>query len=766
MGVGKRSAVVTRNKEWPTHAPNEGRSFRSHDEMKYLNMILSLGLILIHTQMMSAETRSAYEVAAQASHQRMLAELDGIEERVHSENAYLSSSDIDDTRKKLASLPTDAPLETQGAVLGYLGYFYLCYGMNREAIETLEKARSLHSNDTDLSKNPQLRRIEGSLILAYLRMAENENCCASANSESCIFPIRNEAIHTKTKGAENALELLKRSIVTREPGEQVQYKEKWLANLTLLLLGRSQEEFPESWRMTFGNREENSSEFPEFKNVAPSAGIDTFGLSGGAIADDFDGDGIFDLIVSRWEPDQGMKSYRGNGDGTFEDVTEDSNLGDFRGGLNLKQVDFDNDGDLDIYVMRGAWLGESGRHPNSLLRNNGVGPEGVVSFTDVTFAIGLGDEHHPSQTSDWADFDLDGDLDLFVGNESNAEESPCQLFRNDGLNENGIPRFTNITAEAGLTTFGIVKGAVWGDYDGDRYPDLFLSCINARNQFWKNLGDGTFADLTVQTGTAEPIRSFPTWFWDYNNDGLLDLFVSDYSGTGDKIFLNSLGIFPRDSEICRLFQNDGRGGFLRVERAVGLDVPMLPMGSNFGDLMNDGYPDMYLGTGNPDISSIVPNLLLSNEKGKFVDRTFESRLGHLQKGHAVSMADFDRDGDLDIFEQMGGAFRCDPFYDALFENPGGTGHQWLSVKLKGTKSNSHGVGARVRVVVSEGGVERSMYQWMNSGGSFGANPLELHFGLATIDSLERVEVFWPTTGKTQTVEGLVPDTRILIEEEH
>lgn len=708
---------------------------------------------------------SSYEKAAQASHQRMIQELDQVEHSVNEENLYLGDGRLKETQKKVNELSPEASPEVRGTALGYLGWYQLCYGLESEAIASLEQARSFFARRPGERRHPELEVIEGTLTLAYIRLAETQNCCAQPNPDSCIFPVRGGGIHDRKEGAEKAFELLRQSISSRSPGEWVQYEEKWLINIALTILGRSTDEIPGAWRLPDPYINPEPSGFPEFENIAEKAGVNTFGLSGGAVADDFDGDGFIDLIVSQWDPAQGMKYFRGKGDNTFEEVTSHSNLESMRGGLNIKQGDFDNDGDLDLYVMRGAWMGRFGDHPNSLLRNNGVNGEGFVTFTDVTFAVGLGEPFYPSQSGDWTDFDLDGDLDLFVAGESKDDLVPCQLFRNDGTGEEGIPRFVDVAEEAGVQTFRYVKGAVWGDYDGDRFPDLFLSCLNNENVLWRNRGDGTFEDVTSSTGTAQPERSFPTWFWDYNNDGLLDLFVSDYSGLGAKTFLQAWGAPIRDPSLCRLYRNDGNGKFQRAEVAAGLVMPMNPMGCNFGDLTNDGYPDIYLGTGDTGVSAIVPNLLITNENGRFADRTVESRLGHLQKGHAISFADFDRDGDLDIFAQMGGAFRCDPYYDALFENPGRKGNHWLSIRLKGRDSNRFGVGSRVRVVVMENDEERSLYQWMNSGSSFGANPLELHFGLGKAREIERVEVFWPASGKTQVVRSVLTNERIVIEEE-
>ena len=159
-----------------------------------------------------------------------------------------------------------------------------------------------------------------------------------------------------------------------------------------------------------------------------------------------------------------------------------------------------------------------------------------------------------------------------------------------------------------------------------------------------------------------------------------------------------------------------------------------------------------------------PNQLLMNENGmRFADRTTASGMGHLQKGHGVSFADFDRDGDLDVFEQLGGAYRADRFYDAVFENPG-FGNHWLEVRLKGVTSNSFGIGCRVRAVIDTDEGERSIYTWMNSGSSFGSNPLVAHLGLAGADVVRRLEIFWPVTGLTQSFAEIPVDQRIVVTE--
>jgi hypothetical protein len=174
------------------------------------------------------------------------------------------------------------------------------------------------------------------------------------------------------------------------------------------------------------------------------------------------------------------------------------------------------------------------------------------------------------------------------------------------------------------------------------------------------------------------------------------------------------------------------------------------MGANFGDLDNDGYLDFYLGTGWPEFHELMPNVLYRNQAGvRFADVTTAARVGHLQKGHAVVFFDFDQDGDLDLFEQMGGFVPGDKYQDTLYQNPISAGH-WLEVRLVGVKSNRAAIGARIHVRLIEGDTVRSVYRHVNSGGSFGGNPLRQHLGLGAAARVASLEVFWPTTGRTET----------------
>ena len=200
-----------------------------------------------------------------------------------------------------------------------------------------------------------------------------------------------------------------------------------------------------------------------------------------------------------------------------------------------------------------------------------------------------------------------------------------------------------------------------------------------------------------------------------------------------------------ETEPDSLYQGDGVGSFREVGFEVNLNPTTQPMGANFGDLDNDGFLDFYPGTGYPEYEGLMPNLLFRNVEGKqFVDVTTSAGVGHLQKGHGVAFADFDHDGDQDLFVELSGPYAGDVYANALFENPGFE-NNWLVVRLVGVESNACTIGSRIRAVISEDGKQRSVYRWVNSGGSFGANPLRQHIG----SDAPRGSSGWKSTGRRQ-----------------
>ena len=343
---------------------------------------------------------------------------------------------------------------------------------------------------------------------------------------------------------------------------------------------------------------------------------------------------------------------------------------------------------------------------------------------------------HPTQTAAWADYDNDGWLDLYVGHESNKDEShPSELWHN---NHDGT--FTNIAPRAGLADMGFVKGVAWGDYNNDGRPDLYISRKGSLNSLYRNDGNGKFTDVTSQAGVGQPVHSFTTWFFDYDNDGWLDLFVAGYyTDTLDDIPAFHMGL-PNKAETPRLYHNNHDGTFTEVSKQMGLDRAILVMGAGCGDLDNDGWLDCYLATGAPEYETLLPNRMFRNDRGRrFQDVTKSGGFGQLQKGHAVAFADFDRDGDQDIFEVLGGAYPGDAYFSVLLENPG-HGNHWLGLQLEGVKSNRSGIGARVKIETPQ----QTVHRVVQPGSSFGDAPLELHIGLGKSTEIKDVEVAWPS----------------------
>ena len=433
-----------------------------------------------------------------------------------------------------------------------------------------------------------------------------------------------------------------------------------------------------------------------FENVASRVGLGAQGpnLAGGSVFDDFTGDGLPDLFTTSLDADLGASLSVNHGDGTFGERPAWAGLGDQVYALNVTRTDFDNDGDLDVLLLRGAW--ETPLRL-SLLRNKGDG-----SFDDVTVASGLA-EPIATESAAWGDYDNDGWVDLFVcgeylppgGAPSSSPHDPrnrCRLYHNqrDGT-------FVNVAAAAGVTNERCAKGSAWGDYDGDGRLDLFVSNMGQESRLYHNEGNGKFLDVAPKLGVTGADASFACWFWDYDNDGLLDLYVNDYRARVAEVLCSAMGLKIEGSSHPRLYRNLGPAGFRDVTSEVGLDRAMAPMGSNFGDIDNDGYLDIYLGTGDMSYEGLDVNLMFKNFDGlRFEDVTSSSGTGHLQKGHGVSFADWDCDGDLDLFVELGGGTPGDQAYNALFQNPG-HGRHWLKVKLVGTKTNRAALGAKIRV---------------------------------------------------------------------
>ena len=681
----------------------------------------------------------------------MLAALREMQERTYRDNLWQGEGAADLARQRLAAVgPGDDPVVRWQALLD-AGHQEQRMGNEVQAIENLQSAYDLLPAIAGRVSDDDRARAVFRLAVAWLRRGETLNCAARHYAESCILPIRGRAVHTEPEGSRQAIHYLIEVVENTAQESLVNAKALWLLNIAHMTIGAYPDGVPERYRIPPAIFASGTS-FPPFENVAPELGLDTWSLFGGVVTDDFDGDGWLDAMVTTSDVKGQTRYFRNNGDGTFADRTQEGGLDGLVGGINLVQADYDNDGDLDVYILRGAWLSAGGRQPNSLLRNEGDG-----RFVDVTFAAGMEQVSFPTQTGSCADYDNDGDVDLYVGIEHGDHlfDGPCQLWRNQG---DGT--FEEVAAAAGVDHRGFVKGVTWGDYDDDGFPDLYVSTLGGPNRLYHNQGDGTFVDVAPQAGVSGPHDSFPVWFWDFDNDGALDLYVPSYRGVVDAVGVVAASYFGAAIpwELPALYQGDGRGGFRNVAADVGLTRFHLPMGANFGDLDNDGWLDFYLGTGYPDYEGLMPNVLYRNVDGEaFADVTFAAGVGHLQKGHAVAFFDYEGDGDLDIFEQVGGAFPGDAAADVLFRNPGGFRNHWIGLELEGRRTNRAAIGARLRVDVIEDGRRRSIHRRVTSGGSFGSSPLRQHVGVGAAESIEAIEVFWPTTGITQRFEHAAAD---------
>jgi len=608
------------------------------------------------------------------------------------------------------------------------------------------------------------------IAISHLRWGEQQNCILNHTAASCIIPISPAGYHEWTHGSEKAIEMYQQ--ILRDKPDALDAI--WLMNIGYMTLGGYPNQVPDQWRIP---PEKFVSDYPlkPFPDIAMNLGLDVKALSGGSIVEDFNGDGLLDVMITSWGLRDQMQYFQNNGDGTFTEQTQKAGLIGIVSGLNMVHADYDNNGYADVFVLRGAWLNKHGLHPNSLLKNLGPDASGVPQFVDVTRDAGLL-SFYPTQTANWNDFNLDGWVDLFIGNETNPYQEdqhyPTELYLN---NQDGT--FREAAQIAGIQITEYVKGVASGDYDLDGDADMYLSTLESYNLLFENKGYDesgvpTFEEVTESVGIKEDISTFPTWFWDYNNDGWLDLFVSGYNRGGSGSIAYDVAAEyldkPFEADMPRLYRNKGDGTFQDVTREVGLFTILHTMGSNFGDLDNDGYLDMYLGTGDPDFRSIVPNRMFRNNMGKdFQDVTTAGGFGNLQKGHGVSFADIDNDGDQDIYIVMGGANYGDTYQNLLFHNPyndDSLRNHWISIDFEGVDSNKSAIGTQVKIYVKSGEETRMIYREVNSGGSFGGNPFRLEVGLGNSTEIIKMEVFWPASSIRQVFEDIQADQFLHIAE--
>ncbi len=464
---------------------------------------------------------------------------------------------------------------------------------------------------------------------------------------------------------------------------------------------------------------------------------------------DYDGDGDQDIYFLNGAPLRGTKVntpptnvlYRNDGGWKFTDVTARAGVGDTGYGLGVAVGDYDNDGDPDLYLNNYG--------PNVLYRNNGNG-----TFTDVTKAAGVANGQKVGAGTCFLDMDRDGDLDLFVSNylkftyethvvrtmrgfpryagPRNFPTEPDTLYRN-----NGDGTFANVARESGLAEYsGYGMGTVCGDFDGDGDTDICVANDVMANFFFQNDGTGKFEEVGLMSGLAydyngNEMSSMGVDCADYDNDGLLDLYMTSYQ-----------------RQLTSLYKNVGDGVLEDVTHVTGAAAGLLPdvtWGIGLVDFDNDGDRDIFVACGHlldnielyDDTSPyLAPNVLLMNDgKGQFVDVSKQSGDGLAVKlsSRGAAFDDLDGDGDVDAVILNS---RREP---TILSNESPAANHWLEVRLRGTKTNRDGIGARVTVVAGDLTQIDEVHSGRGYQSHFGTR---LHFGLGKRDRVERVEVRW------------------------
>jgi len=648
-------------------------------------------------------------------------------------------------------IPSDVPIERM------FGEFELTEEMVRagqldEAIARLGALRTeMMASQVGMESAGPVRDVTQRIVAAWLRNAADV-ALEEGLGDPWVAPGSAPALPPSATG--NALQEAQR-LVRTNPDDLVA---RWLLHVLSAYLGLPAGDVPERARIDPAIPVSDGALQP-FDDVAAASGLSGVRRQGGAVLDDLDGDGALDLLQSSSGLEDPLVLYLNRGDGTFRDATAGSGLEGLTGGIGLAQGDYDADGDRDVVVLRGGGLGDAAAFPLSLLRNDGGG-----RFTDVTREAGLF-RLRPARAAAWGDLDLDGDLDLYVGNQTTVGGTahPNELYLNQG---DGT--FLDRAEALGAEALGWTNGVALGDYDDDGDPDLFVTRIDAPTLLLRNAGvDASgallpFEDVTREAGLGAPRWASTAFFWDYDDDGHLDLFVGD-AGRAREAFDPLVGDVAADllgraasAERPRLFRNAGDGTFEDVTEAAGLWRVMLANGANAGDLDGDGREDLVVATGDPDSRGLVPNRAFRNAgDGTFQDVTRAGGFGHLQRGASVAFGDVDGDGDADVHVGMGGMFAGDRFPSLLLRNPGGG--RWLTLRLEGTAANRDAIGARVRIDVEGPGGARSLHRVVSSGGSWGASSLQLEVGLGDATAVRRVVVDWPSAGPEETFEDLAPD---------
>lgn len=584
-----------------------------------------------------------------------------------------------------------------------------------------------------------------------LRFGELQNCLENHNERSCVFPLTTKAFHSLKTGAAEAIKTAEQILIIDPKNDSA----RWIINLAHMALGQYPKGVPKKYLLDFKTFNSPIA-FPHFIDIAGKMGLtSSMTQNRAAVMEDINGDGFLDIIKSGRDYCEPVVYLEQNGQGQLVDKSAESNLGKQLRVFNILQGDFNNDGLIDLYLLRGAWdeKDEKIKVYNSLMMN-----QGKAIFKESTMEAGLMGLANSSNSAAIFDYNNDGWLDLFVCNEHRSPD----FFENL---KNG--KFKNIIKESGIKNEGICKGVTAADYDQDGRIDLFLANYYSPKKLFHNNNNGTFSELTSQALKLAPDNLFSTWFFDYDNDGREDLYLSVF-GRKIKDMVRNIESPKEIQDKPHLIKNLGGGKFIDNSEALGLNMASMAMGANFGDINNDGFKDILLGTGGPNLNALTPNKMLLNLKGiKFIDVTEAGGFGHLQKGHGVSFGDLDRDGYVEILSMHGGLMPSDAFFPSLYQNPGMKAfhHHWVQLKLEGVRSNRSAIGAKIEITVSLPTGNNKIFHTINSGSSFGTNPLMAHIGLGTAKIIKELKITWPFKSSVQIFKNVKIDSFYKIKED-
>ncbi len=532
-----------------------------------------------------------------------------------------------------------------------------------------------------------------------------------------------------------------------------------------------------------------------FTDVTRQAGIEFHHFSGkrssqlpedmgsGAAWGDYDNDGWVDLVVAnevgpltiadseRRQSPARTRLYH-NDHGTFSDVTDKAGI-EFRGwGMGVAWGDYDNDGKVDLVLTA------YGR--NVLYHNSGDG-----TFTDRSLVSRVGVPEGFWTGASWGDYNRDGFLDLYVtgyvkykrpdngGAQSRYDiENPASINpasfrpeRNLLFRNNGNGTFIEVAAAAGVADVtGRGLSAAWADLDGDGWPDLYVANDQSDNAFFRNLGSGKFADLSHSARVADYRSAMGIAVGDWDNDGAQDLFLTHWLAQENALYTNELSDSKkrlRGGEVSKLTFMDEADRFGLGQ----ISLDFVGWATSFIDYDNDGKVDLFVVNGSTlqsksDSTQLVPehNQLFWNQgrRAGFFDVSPVAGVtfGKEFVGRGAAFADYDNDGDEDVFiVNHGGP-------GILLRNDGGNRNHWLQIEVRGTKSNRQGIGATVRVVVGD----TTQTRQVGAQSSYlSQNSLIETFGLGAATRADTVEVRWPS-GARDVRAGVSANQRLLIVE--